>query len=82
MRGARMRSARRLALPPVRGGSDIMPAHARARTECRLTSDLGATAIEYAIMLAGIALLVVAAAFAIGPILVDWFNDVIVGLAG
>ena len=51
------------------------------RSEAALC-DEGATAIEYAIMLAGIALLVVAAAFAIGPILVDWFNDVIVGLAG
>ena len=52
-----------------------------SRSEAAL-GDEGATAIEYAIMLAGIALLVVAAAFAIGPVLVSWFSDVITGLAG
>lgn len=55
---------------------------ARIARQTKVLDDDGATAIEYAIMLAGIALLVVAAAFAIGPVLVAWFNDVITGLAG
>jgi len=44
--------------------------------------DEGATAVEYAIMLAGVALLIVAVVYAIGPVLADWFNDVRVGLGG
>ena len=59
-----------------------MLAKERISRGSRERREQGATAVEYAIMLAGVALLVVAAAFAIGPPLAAWFNDVIVGLGG
>jgi len=63
-------------------GSHGMFTGGRIVNRLKALRDDGATAVEYAIMLAGIALLVVAAAFAIGPILVKWFSDVVTGLAG
>jgi len=74
--------ANHLRLSAALGGSRGMLAKGCASRSSGERGEQGATAVEYAIMLAGVALLVVATAFAIGPPLAAWFNQVIVGLGG
>ena len=50
---------------------------ARNRVEC----DEGATAVEYGIMVAGIAVLIIAAVWALGGGLVTLFNSVVAAIS-
>ena len=40
-----------------------------------LRSERGASAVEYALLIAGIAALIVVAIFALGPLVIEMFND-------
>ena len=53
-----------------------------AHVRSAMVSDTGATAVEYALMVALIALAIVAAVTALGLVIPTWFQPVVDGLSG